>query len=650
VENIAGSGLPGIYDFSNNAQGNMPVYQVSTISGNDIAHTINAILVGEDPTDFNSWYFYEPQNDTRVFPGSESMDEDSFAHVKKYAYFWNGVLEQYIYGMNNVVKFDLNNGNASIDWQHPDLVTSRPIEQSYVHIGGEIPGDVDVEYGEETNTGVTGEPSVPDWATAYYSDESTQGTGDWNPATYNYEILRSWWAKSDFSSLIDTTYGSTNPVYGRDPQTITVEDNTPPWFTYVHGDQEMLFSEYIQANQSTGDDNSGVYAISRSVNSDRGTNPANCDFYQFNDIYTDEIVDPSSNTADTTFTFSVNLDPNQWNNVPGEANVNYGDDISPDALGWATALNPAGVDVEVTYEDESTQGDPGTCEYIQYEITRTWTATDAVCGTSIDTTQTIYVTPEENVWDFFPNDWQGQYSQNLSLEPSNTGGAAQASNPGGLEVTVTSEDDSNRSTNPLNCTYYNFWVDRTWTATEDFCDTYIQDVQELTVTKPMSLAYTSFPEDYEGDIIDPWDPSVAGEPTGEDTLAPVIPVEYIYEDQLVESTSTYDKYHRVFELTENVCGTETDSDSTQVITLYKETGVNSNSLEDQVKIYPNPTSGVVYIKSELHLNYIVYSAYGHGVIKGNRNQLDISGLSAGVYEVLIFLPNQQLIRHRLIKR
>jgi hypothetical protein len=106
----------------------------------------------------------------------------------------------------------------------------------------------------------------------------------------------------------------------------------------------------------------------------------------------------------------------------------------------------------------------------------------------------------------------------------------------------------------------------------------------------------------------------------------------------------------VFELTENVCGTETDSDSTQVITLYKETGVNSNSLEDQVKIYPNPTSGVVYIKSELHLNYIVYSAYGHGVIKGNRNQLDISGLSAGVYEVLIFLPNQQLIRHRLIKR
>ncbi len=670
VENIEGSPLdPNLYDFSHNAQGNMPGYFVSTSSTNGVGHAINAILVGDNPEDFNSWYFYDPQSDEwgRVHPGDPSMDENSFAYIQRYAYFWSDIDNQYMYNMNGIIEFDLEGGEASITWEHPSLVVNQPVEQSYKHPGGEMPSDVTIDYqydnpnySDPSNTGNV--EGVADWASVIYSDSITQTGGNWDSSHYNFEIFRSWKAVSDYSPIIDTTYGSINPVYNRPAQVITVQDTTRPYFTYVEGDQDLLFSEYSPADQSTGGDNSGVYAIGRNVSSDQGEDPNSCDFYNFDEIYTDSIYDPSGNWRDTTFTFSVSLDPNQWDSQPADTSVIFGTDVSPDNLGWATAFNPAGVGVNITYEDDSNQGEEGTCEFINYDINRTWTAEDSICGSTINYTQTIHVSPAENQWDFFPDDWQGIYSSNLDLSPENTGGYAEASNPSGLEVIVTYDDDSNQSSDPLNCAHYNFSVDRTWTATEETCGTSISDVQELDVTKPMSLMYTSFPDDIDIDYNESMDPENTGEPTGVDTLASEIPVSYIYNDSLIEDTPTYTIWDRYFELTEDVCGTQTDSDSTQRITVYKEVGVHENNLADRVTVYPNPTDGKFSIRYQFdtpeQITTEIYDFSGQlmrrqsiPVPAGSETAVfDISELTNGLYFIKIGVSGGQFTYFRIVKQ
>ncbi len=64
------------FDFSNNGRFNMPVYLVLTkaTSDNDtVNHSINAILIGDNPLNFYDWYFFEPQNDEEVKPGDWDM-------------------------------------------------------------------------------------------------------------------------------------------------------------------------------------------------------------------------------------------------------------------------------------------------------------------------------------------------------------------------------------------------------------------------------------------------------------------------------------------------------------------------------------------------------------------------------------------------
>jgi hypothetical protein len=51
---------------------NLPVYYVH-ILGASISHAINAILVGDDPLDFDDWRFFEPQTDEDAHPGMWNM-------------------------------------------------------------------------------------------------------------------------------------------------------------------------------------------------------------------------------------------------------------------------------------------------------------------------------------------------------------------------------------------------------------------------------------------------------------------------------------------------------------------------------------------------------------------------------------------------
>ncbi len=79
-----------------NGKYNIPVYGVYTttqgssteLGAETSGHAINAIFVGpvnenekHDPTKFNQWYFFEPQNDKEVKPGDFSMNENASALI-----------------------------------------------------------------------------------------------------------------------------------------------------------------------------------------------------------------------------------------------------------------------------------------------------------------------------------------------------------------------------------------------------------------------------------------------------------------------------------------------------------------------------------------------------------------------------------------
>ncbi len=54
--------------FSSQTKFNIPVYYVLIYPPSGISHIINAVLVGENPLDFNDWFFIEPQTDGIVYP------------------------------------------------------------------------------------------------------------------------------------------------------------------------------------------------------------------------------------------------------------------------------------------------------------------------------------------------------------------------------------------------------------------------------------------------------------------------------------------------------------------------------------------------------------------------------------------------------
>ncbi len=67
--------LPDVYndpDWSTPNKFNLPLYTIS-VSSVSYGHSINGILIGDNPLDFSDWYFFEPQNDTRINPGGWNM-------------------------------------------------------------------------------------------------------------------------------------------------------------------------------------------------------------------------------------------------------------------------------------------------------------------------------------------------------------------------------------------------------------------------------------------------------------------------------------------------------------------------------------------------------------------------------------------------
>ena len=110
---------------------NIPFYDVTTDSPSwSVAHAINGILIGDNPMNFNDWYFVEPQNDVEAEPGKETWT--GFSSIPN-----QGYLEiDYDYGYDSTgarppptsfLRWDIDNGDAELSSNNEkELVFKNP--------------------------------------------------------------------------------------------------------------------------------------------------------------------------------------------------------------------------------------------------------------------------------------------------------------------------------------------------------------------------------------------------------------------------------------------------------------------------------------------------------------------------------------------
>src|SRR5690606_38181383 len=151
--------------------------------------------------------------------------------------------------------------------------------------------------------------------------------------------------------------------------------------------------------------------------------------------------------------------------LPINATAECSSDLSPMALGTATAKDNCDSDPVITYTDVIT---PGSCSG-NYNITRTWTATDA-CGNSVSDNQIITVqdTTAPTFVETLPSD--------ITVECDNIP----------LAHTLTANDNCGSGTVSVNdvitagsCAN-NYTIARTWTATDE-CGLTTTHTQTITV-------------------------------------------------------------------------------------------------------------------------------------------------------------------------
>jgi len=72
----------------NNGKGNIPMFGVQRIR-NSLGHGMNAILIGDNPLDFDDWLFYEPQTNKFVDPRKDEPSGEFIDNQIKIQFFHN---------------------------------------------------------------------------------------------------------------------------------------------------------------------------------------------------------------------------------------------------------------------------------------------------------------------------------------------------------------------------------------------------------------------------------------------------------------------------------------------------------------------------------------------------------------------------------
>ena len=104
---------------------NLPVYIVSAL-GKGYGHSLNGILVGDDPLDFNDWQFIEPQNDRSASPGSWNLPYGTKIKIQSVKFIsGSGYLD------DTKVIFRLNKAGCKLIKYSEDIIRKRSKSQKY---------------------------------------------------------------------------------------------------------------------------------------------------------------------------------------------------------------------------------------------------------------------------------------------------------------------------------------------------------------------------------------------------------------------------------------------------------------------------------------------------------------------------------------
>ena len=121
-----------------NGRPNIPVYFVNRIrTASASGHGMNALLIGDNPLEFNDWIWYEPQTNEIISKNQFPQEDFNFSIYKLenfggYLGWGDDMPSTFINGTGienstALIGFTINsNGNPSLNWFNPNLLTTKP--------------------------------------------------------------------------------------------------------------------------------------------------------------------------------------------------------------------------------------------------------------------------------------------------------------------------------------------------------------------------------------------------------------------------------------------------------------------------------------------------------------------------------------------
>ena len=256
------------------------------------------------------------------------------------------------------------------------------------------------------------------------SESSTQGSDLSDCAYFDYELIRTWTATDDCGNTATAS------------QTITVADDEAPAFSTVAQDTELECSGNSSSILNTWINNNGGATATDNCSAVVWTNDYSGNFNvdcgstgTVTVTFTASDVCGNENQSTATFTIVDTTDPDLLN-VPVDATASC-DEALPSPAN-VTATDICDTNVEINLDENNGQGaDPASCDYYNYDVIRTWTATDD-CGNTSTASQTISVSDATA-----PQ--MTQFAQNAEAECDGSGNQAELnawlSNNGGAAAT-----------------------------------------------------------------------------------------------------------------------------------------------------------------------------------------------------------------------
>ena len=469
-------------DLTNNSRFNIPFYHSTTISTqNGGPHSVGAVLVGENPLDFNDWYPINYYTDTKVLPGDADIDENEHFIVGTMAYLEDSDFSGTFYFtfVPNLINFDLNNGNATLTDYWPTMILDNP-NDDIVELSNLTDKKINYQPSLDLSPNKTGKPTVtvsnsPLEAILTNEDGSITPLNTTYP-NHHYSFVRT------FTGTL-----SSGGVTHQDnlSHTITVEDTEDPTFTVPTDKtitQEEVLSPDVTGRPTNVKDNSGL-SVDVNYNYVETSQDQNQIKYDVLWNASDVFGNDTEKTQKVTV-LKAGVKMNSLENLL----VNYGqklttedlEDAGFEAIPKVELYNTTAIPV-FSYKDSATVPLNSNYPDIHYKIPRTHYATIEINGQEMKDSTKHYVEVKDMETPSFVLPPNVTITKDKDLDPINTGLPTEVRDNSPYDVV-------------LNVSYELVTEDETekeyfaiWTAS-DVLENEMSDTQKVVVDLATSLA------------------------------------------------------------------------------------------------------------------------------------------------------------------